>query len=242
MKTINLCITSFCTAILIIVQKPVYSQPNLSNYYASSSNYSWSYFPFPVVSKDFTYEERQLIWRSLAKAKDLMFNDLVGECIQKYTTFGYKGKSPTGGVRSFAMLASAHPKLRPGQGRQVSSNYRSGLQYLYVNKMYEQNSVLGRAPLDIGVGERDLEIALNTHNLSKYSSQTFWAGVIVHEVLHNWGYTHPEVQNGDFSKIPGNFVYETGWCLNREGSIKQPGSFNLDGGVGSPDGGGPFVD
>lgn len=224
------------TIIISVCALPAYSQHKNSNYYSSSS-YSWYMFPYPLVSKDFTWEQRQLIWTSLARARVMITNERVRSCIQKYTTFGYRGKAPQDGAGSFAKLASSHPKLRPGQGRN-----NGGLQYLYINKFDENNSTLGRAPVGIKVYEKDLEIALNSRNLSKFSSDQLWAGVIIHEILHNWDYTHPEVQNGNFSRIPGNFVYEVGWCVSRDGLNKEPGSLSLTDGDVSPDGGGSLVD
>ena len=194
-----------------------------TGYKLSPSNYSWSFFPVPAVSRTFTKEQAQLIWSSLAIANDFIKNDEVLGCIKKYSTSGYRSLTPDKMVRGIGFFASAHPKFRLGYGRD-----RKGLQYLYIHKMDEEGTTLGQART-IEPMNQDLQITLNSYNLSRHKDPYKWAGVIIHEILHNWSYDHPVVTNGDFSSIPGNFVYEAGWCFERQGAYKVPGSLGLDG-------------
>jgi hypothetical protein len=39
------------------------------------------------------------------------------------------------------------------------------------------------------------------------------AGVILHEILHNVGYNHPDVVNGNFNPVEGTVPYVAQWCL-----------------------------
>lgn len=74
-----------------------------------------------------------------------------------------------------------------------------------IERMYERNSVMARAPVGIvqtyfsgsvPVVRGTFRIKLNHYNLGSASHArgkdvNYWAGVIAHELLHNLGHTHP---------------------------------------------------
>lgn len=200
---------------------------NAGDFYSSSTEYSWPKFPYPQVSKDFSSEERQLIWRSLAKAQEQLQRKEVYDCIGKYVNNGYDGQNPRFAVEAFITLFPVNDR-KLGRPRRV-----------YISKFYEENRVLGRATVGLIIQQpnkkaKDFHVKLNAYNLSRYDVNTL-AGVIVHELLHNWNHSHVDnveidPQTGK-TNVAGNFVYESGWCVAREGRDKQAGSFGLTGGV-----------
>jgi hypothetical protein len=58
-----------------------------------------------------------------------------------------------------------------------------------------------------------------------------WAGVIAHEMAHNFGYNHLEANASNAS-----FVYSFGKCVSSNGSKTRANTFNLQ------DDGSDFVD
>ncbi len=202
-------------------------------------NGDWSNFPRPVVSKDFSETERNIIWESLGIAKTRIESSQVKSCIKKYVIKDYDGSYPQDMVTSMGLWASAHPTLRPKLGRKLTDDYTGGLQYLYISKIDipkapDGGYTLGRATLNIGVDKNDLKVNLNSVALTNFDTDTI-AGTIIHEMLHNWGYDHSRSNSIDVLKkeVPGNFVYEAGWCVTRNGSEKTPGNFGI---IDSPNG------
>lgn len=72
---------------------------------------------------------------------------------------------------------------------------------------------------------------INSDALKKFDKEVDkdrWAGVIAHEMAHNFGYAHPGGSD--------SFVYAFGKCVSSNGSIKKANTFNLQ------DDGSDFVD
>lgn len=99
---------------------------------------------------------------------------------------------------------------------------------LTVTRMWSEPRYAGLAPVGGFPEKGDLfRIALNSDDLgsnAQYFLKTntdYWAGVMVHEVLHNLGYNHPSPSNGSFIK-------EFGRCTQYVGNV--PADFNLTGG------------
>ena len=98
------------------------------------------------------------------------------------------------------------------------------LEDIYPDKKGE--NILGRAGVKTNFREEGYNITLNQELFGTYQEDSLWAGVIMHEAEHNFGYNHSK-QN---EKFDGSYIYEAGWCLERENSDK---SFGLDGVVRS---------
>ncbi|MEG3934768.1 hypothetical protein QT990_26545 [Microcoleus sp. T3_B1] len=213
-------------------RRPVEQNFNPEDFYSSpKSAYSWPKFPAPRVAKSFSDEQRQLIWESLAQAQELLQRKEVYDCIGKYVNNGYFGTNPKGAVEIFLTQYPVNDRAL-GRPRRV-----------YISKMYEENKILGQAILGLTIQQpneraKDFALSLNAYNLSnpRFNKNT-WAGVIVHEILHNWNYDHVDnvVINSETNQtnVAGNFVYESGWCVAREGRDKEPGTFGLTGSGGA---------
>jgi hypothetical protein len=194
-------------------------------YFESRPEYMWSDFPETHVSYCFSPEQRDLIWRSVARLRSSMGTSYQ-QCVAKYTVSGYPGKQPGAGASLIAYKGS-------------DKNYK-----LYISRMDETGNFLGYAELNTVRRSRypGYPIKLNSQRLDADRNERKWAGVIAHEMLHNWNFDHPEVIGGDLSPVVGNFVYEAGWCIMRGNADKPPGSLFLTGPSGSGYVGGPFVD
>jgi hypothetical protein len=208
---------------ILIIPSPPFptSQPSvqaypklLSDYYVSDT--VWDQLPTPHISKKFTSDERYLIWSSLDKIQEIFRKPAFYECVESYTTKkNGDGNDPTiynGSKPGFAVAAfiSNFPRNDKSGGRP---------HLLFIDKVQLEGSRLGQANRPRRKGDMyDFIIELNTNKFSKFTSQNLWAGVIVHEMLHNVGYDHPDIVNGNFDPIIGNFVYETGYCANGEGN------------------------
>jgi len=130
---------------------------------------------------------------------------------------------------------------------------------LYINRYFNNsNDELGNAYLGRGsFVVEDFVINLNAAKFQRIASfsgrqliealrggagsdtlNTF-AGVILHEMLHNLGHSHPDVSISNMNPAIGNFVYEAGWCVARNGAPKTPGTLGL---TGSGPSSGFFID
>ena len=116
---------------------------------------------------------------------------------------------------------------------------RAGVKYLpettalpfdvYIRRVNEKSNLLGRAFIN-STGGNKLEITLNAHPIQIGDRRTIYketAGVIGHELLHVYGFNHPKVNPSNFSPVLGNAVYESGWCIARGGTDKNPTQFGL---------------
>lgn len=227
----QLSVQAGCPRFLCLTKQSIPGGRVQRKFYSSPSGYSWPKFPEPLVDQSFSDEQRQLIWKSLAKAQELLQRKEVYDCIGKYVNNGYDGTNPKGAVEIFLTQYPVNDRAL-GRPRRV-----------YISKMYEENNVLGEATLGLTIQQpnkraKDFALSLNAYNLSNPRlNKNTWAGVIVHEILHNWNYDHVDnvVINSETNQtnVAGNFVYESGWCVAREGRDKEPGTFGLTGSGGA---------
>jgi hypothetical protein len=207
--------------------KPVPSQPqapppsrNLSDYY--SPNLTFDKSPVAYISKSFTKDETVLIEASLVKLQEILKNEDVYKCINSSTTkksgdvgssfdpLIYNGKNPGAAVSSFL----GNPK--------ANANWKPRPKLLFIDRINmssgDKKNVLGEASVPRVVhGMPDFIISLNAYNLNLPDHNKKWTAVIIHEMLHNLGYSHADVINNNFDPIQGNFVYEAGYCAFGEG-------------------------
>jgi hypothetical protein len=142
-------------------------------------------------------------------------NSKVRECMAKYSTKTINSKG-------------------------VSSS-RSGVKYLpettrlpfnvYIRRYSKKSFERGWAEIS-STGGNKLELNLNAYPISGGDSENKTttketAGIIGHELLHVYGFDHDEVNGDDFSPVFGNDVYESGWCIARDGVEKSPNTFGL---------------
>jgi hypothetical protein len=196
----------------------------LTRWYGTPDGYSWKNFAVPIVSEDFTPAEREKIWRALDKAQSTLQNNKISSCIKKYVnlkTGEYSGEQPDFAVSAFL---TRWPSQEGGKRPRTE---------LVIRRYSKDDNTLGRASVGIidssTTKRNDFDIALNANQISDLDENTL-AGVVVHEVLHNWGYRHTRYSaSKEDEDRRGNFVYEAGWCVAREGNDKQPGSLSLTG-------------
>jgi len=205
---------------MVVVMAQIY--PVQARTYFSNSNYTWDAFPRPLVSSDFQEQERYKIWKSLLKAQAIIKSTGTGsimeQCIKKYvniSTGEYDGKAPATGA---LVRVSSWPVLT---NRKLYIDQFTHDRYLGLGLLGIINF---NSPKDV-----DFKIELNSTMIPQYSENVI-AGIIVHEILHNWGYQHSRYDTtNNWEDARGNFVYEVGWCVTREGKDKPPGSVGLTG-------------
>jgi hypothetical protein len=183
-------------------------------------------FAEAYVSSNFTYEQRQVIFEALKLANQL--SQRKNDWTKCLTTNSKREIGTSWGPDALPNSWPFWPRSL-SFWREKKSTY--GILYIIrirdMDKSYaDKEEILGLAPVEIGLTPDGLNIALNENVLLKHSKDV-WAGVIVHEIMHNLGYRHTKV-NGTFN---GSFIYESGWCFER-GFAPKP--LNLD---GSPVGG-----
>lgn len=106
-----------------------------------------------------------------------------------------------------AVTLSVDTHLR--DGKWLPSEYRT----LYIRRMHETSNkppyVLGRANLQHYTDTGVLDISLNaayldsTTPFNRGKSASVWAGIIMHEILHNLGWAHPDGQKGTWIEAAG---------------------------------------
>ncbi len=194
--------------------------------YEQNTSLTWDAFPTPVISKDFDSTEMEQIWEGLAKANELMKNKAVFDCVQNSVDRvdkekgRYNGNSPGFAVQAFI---SNWPRLDKSGKRShylfidpiPASELNPGSSVLGRAYSIKESNSLGIKPL-LGKNEYDFKVQLNREQLPNLNANQV-ASVVAHEMLHNWGFSHAEIVDGDFAPIQGNFVYEAGYCLNGEG-------------------------
>jgi hypothetical protein len=174
-------------------------------------NEHWSKFPVPRISKVFTKEERQKIWEALENAQDRVLTQKVADCVSRNVTYGYyTDETPVQAAQRFAIRTQTMI-IKEGQSR-ISLKERR--QRLYINSgTHENKNVAGYASnARVRASESDITINIIRSRV-KELDVNFWAGAIVHEILHVYTYNHPE--NPPYK---GNIVYETDWCVEKGGT------------------------
>jgi hypothetical protein len=167
-------------------------------------------FPSLYISTKFTSEERTTLSTAYVRVARLIVEDLISNCVKKYT-----------GSQSDAI------KMYPTR--------------LYIEQFEEdpiKNTIaLGHAKVGFLKDRSYYLIGINVKALVPLERQDAvdkFSGTIIHEMLHNMGYTHDEYNpETKGENMRGNLVYEAGWCVSRLGEDKNPGSLSLTGSSGS---------
>jgi hypothetical protein len=195
--------------------------PRLRSEYYTNDNIVWDILPQPHISDKFTVEERSLIWLSLQKLQEVLKTTAFVECVNSNVTERFifsdnNNNKIIGGIRLNRIITGNGNVAKKIIARTLQSGGRPSL--LFIDKV-QLDKDLGQASVPKKIGSNyDYIIELNSNKFPKYTSPTLWAGVIAHEILHSYGYSHPDIVDNDFAPIAGNFVYETGYCVNGEGS------------------------
>jgi hypothetical protein len=181
----------------------------------SEENEYWSKFPIPRLSKEFTKKQREVLWEALAKAQERIQIQEILDCIDKNTTYGNRrDETPSQAAQRFT-ITTQRMKVVDGRTR-ISLHERR--QRLYISVTRDKNTD-GWAYIGFVRGaEGDINIQLNYDNILGKGNiaSDYWAGTIVHEIMHTFSYDHPKYnENKDYyNQFKGNFVYETGWCIS----------------------------
>jgi hypothetical protein len=187
----------------------------------SEENEHWSKFPIPRISQDFTEEERGKIWEALNKAQNRILTQEVADCINENVTYGYyRDETPIQAAQRFAIRTQTMI-IKEGQSR---INLKERRQRLYINAGEMDNALAFAQYAKVRASEADISINVVRKEIDNYDS-SYWAGTIVHEILHTYTYAHPEYnKDKDYiEQFKGNIVFEVGWCVRKHGS-----EFDLD--------------
>jgi hypothetical protein len=192
---------------------------------ADRENTRWANLPVPRVSANFTKEQRQLLWEALLKIQNRMQSKEVLECISKNATDGY--------YRDETPVKAAQRVVTGAQFRMVkdSRSAQTRRQQLFVETGVIEDSTAD-AFTYIGSSrkiEKDLTMYIVQDKMGTKNSD-YWAGVIVHEVLHIYTYKHPAYDpNKDyFDQFKGNMMFETEWCVSGRRKKTKEGVWYID--------------
>jgi hypothetical protein len=188
-------------------------------------NTRWANLPVPRISATFTKEQRQLLWEALLKIQDRMQSKEVLECISKNAADGY--------YRDETSVKAAQRVVAGAQLRMVKDDRsaQTRRQQLFVETGVIEDSTAD-AFTYIGNSrkiEKDLKMYIVQDKMGTKNSD-YWAGVIVHEVLHIYTYKHPAYDpNKDyFDQFKGNMMFETEWCVSGRRKKTKEGVWYLD--------------
>jgi hypothetical protein len=224
------------------------------------------HIPLPFISKSFSGSELKKIVDSLFFLNGFLAPTVptVRSCIERYANKDLVTERPvTISVGALSRQDTVTPNGSVSafwdnwtiavNGRQTQRTNISK-QSVYIEKYSIESNEMGHATF-INWRYNDspqepFRIFLNAYNLNKSQARTdnagngitdqfVWAEIIFHELLHNMGYNHADVLDGNFQPVVGNFVYEAGWCVKRAGRTRPSGDFGL---TSSGDSDGLFVD
>lgn len=200
-----------------------------------NSRVSTDSFVTAQVSRNFTSEQRAFIYRALEVANRLSRDKTNWRrCLSTYATRDASlvnprySRSTVSKAIDLVDASAFNPGILKGArrlGRPGTTVWITRVRDTY--PAWLNRGVLGVAQLDSSWDREGFRISLNENQFSQFSSAETWANVIVHEILHNYGYPHTQV-NGKFD---GSVIYEAGWCMERSFA---PKSLNL---AGEPVGG-----
>jgi hypothetical protein len=191
----------------------------------SAENSYWSKFPIPRVSANFTSEQRQLLWDAVMKIQVRMQSKAVLECVSKTSTYGYyQDETPMQAAQRF--VVGVKSKLVVDE-----STARKRRQRLFINTGVidsDSTDAYVRAGTTRNVRE-DMTMYIVQDKMGRKNSD-YWAGVIVHEILHVYTYEHPAYDpNKDyFDQFTGNMMFETEWCVSGRRKKNSQGVWYID--------------
>lgn len=221
-KQLKYILVGFISAVIVSTGLAVIAADNLDTAYIQPRTLVYAGGSFRVlVENSFDQEQKQIIREASIRVRERMRSQrsAILACADK---------------RSNRDKQSASGKAINDQIDQVFFKTASGGRPINLNivRLWSNSKAAGLAP----VGTRDyqfpekgdlLRIALNSDDLGSKSQYflsndiDYWAGVIVHEILHNLGYSHPK-------GYEGSFIKEFGRCTRYSGNV--PADFNLTGG------------
>lgn len=242
-KLIALVALALTFSLLSVLFNPlrVNSQSGYEALFSEAGAANWA-IPLPYVSKSFSLQEKRLIGAAMHQLGQMMQgtpSQSISSCVNKYAKKGLNSPQTLSRAEGISALwgnwGIGHASPLNGRKRRV-----------YIERFTENSNKLANAQLGINWRNQDFRIRLNAFKLQEslraMSNNTGWnpehphkwAGTILHEIMHNMGYDHPDVKGNQFTPVISNLTYEAGWCVRRNGQDKSPGSFNLDG-SGDPD-------
>jgi hypothetical protein len=206
----------------------------VKSYFPVGSDSDWKRIPTPYIHKSFTEEQKATLSSASRILDDIILSQATRNCIDKYTT--YLQGSGMSVENSKKMPLTTFAWIAERMSKKYTGPYSKGghLRMLF-KPITEDSSTLAQTEVNIDYKTRHPIIEVNTVQLNnKQRTTQSWAGTIFHELLHTYGYTHPKVPNQGntdqrFGEVYGNFVYESGWCVNRANADKRPNSFGLTG-------------
>jgi hypothetical protein len=189
----------------------------------SAENAQWRKIAVPRVAATFTPSQRKLLWEALIKIQARMQSKEVLECISKSTTYGY--------YQDETALKAAQRFVVGASSRMVTVGSRSRRQRLYINTGTIDSDTADayvRAGTTRNVKE-DMTMYIVQDKMGGKSSD-YWAGVIVHEILHVYTYEHPSYDPGKdyFDQFAGNMMFETEWCVSGRRKKNSQGQWYID--------------
>jgi hypothetical protein len=188
-------------------------------------NTRWANFPIPKISANFSKEQRQLLWEALLKIQERMQSKSVLECIAKNATDGYYQDETS--VKAAQRVVTG-ARQRMVKDRRLAQTRR---QQLLIETGAIEDSTAD-AFTYFGSSrkiEKDLTMYIVKDKMGTKNS-SYWAGVIVHEVLHIYTYKHP-AYNPDrdyFEQFKGNMMFETEWCVSGRRKKSTDGVWYID--------------
>lgn len=166
------------------------------------------------LSSSFTPEERNFMSEILTRFDDRTsdaYSSSFVACTANYTN----ADTPDNAMLNRLSVNSIFSQLRSRK-------------FIYVQKITNpkelEDNPLARASLGLETDYFSMKINPAVTTLDKERM----AGTLVHEMLHNLGYSHSRYsKTKDDADRLGNFVYEAGWCVAREYSDKPRGTLGL---------------
>lgn len=220
-KFLKYLLVGFVSTVIVLTGLASIAADNLKTAYIQPRTLVYAGGSFRVLAENgFDQEQKQLIREASIRVRERMRSQrsAILACADK---------------RSNRDKQSASGKAINDQIDQVFFKTASGGHTinLSVVRLGSDNRYAGFAP----TGTRDyqfpekgdlLRVSLNSDDLgskSKYFLKNdidYWAGVMMHEILHNLGYNHPR-------GYEGSFITEFGRCTRYSGNV--PADFNLTG-------------
>jgi hypothetical protein len=191
----------------------------------SQESLSWPRLPIPKISQDFTPTQRKILWESLFKIQKRMQSKEVLDCINKSSTYGYyPDETPAQGAQRFVIGA----KSRMVKDEQSSRKRR---QQVHINagvNRGDSTDAYTRLGSTRNVKE-DLTMYIVKDKMGRKNSD-YWAGVILHEILHVYTYEHPgyDQEKDYYEQFTGNMMFEAEWCVSGKRQKNQAGIWYLD--------------
>jgi hypothetical protein len=189
----------------------------------SEENSRWPKLAVPRISATFTPQQRNLLWEALVKIQTRMQSKEVLDCISKSATYGY--------YQDETAVQAAQRFMVGAKSRLVNDGSRKRRQRIFINTGVIDSDTADayvRAGTTRNVKE-DMTMYIVQDKMGGKSSD-YWAGVIVHEILHVYTYEHPNYDPGKdyFGQFAGNMMFEAEWCVSGRRKKNNEGKWYID--------------